>query len=719
MKFGRWVLVIRRILAIPAIAVVVLLHYDTSLWHRLTSVKVGEVTVAAAISVIGVVYAAWTGVDGFLDLLKNRLVKTYESAHEEKESKLKAAAADLGEKLRAAADREIGNRGLKSPEPLPVHWRRVVTTGPDGKPVQGHGPEGVYALSRIARQVRQSDLPRIVLIGEPGSGKTAVTLFLQRDLIDSDPASPIPLALPLSTWNLDVELLDWAAARLEERFPAFSKPLSVEDDTESVARRLIRDRRVRLILDALDELPKGLLAKVFSKINEEGSDFPVIVTCRTADYEQASRTAGAAGESCELKNARVFELYPPKVAEVRNYLGDTQEKGRWDSVFAWLQPGDGPLAQVLSIPLMTWLARRVYQDAHPNRFAELLERGELDSPDAIKNHLLDGFIPAVYGNEREARRARTRFAFIAEHLTARTESGYSARSGKGLVQMGDDDQNIAWWRWVSDDRARLTDRLLLIAVGGLIPGGCVGLGWTTATWNWLPHPAPLVSGLTLGVVCTAFMALGCLRNDPPPTGTQFSRPGNFKVSAIVMGFAFFVGSAAALAMSGDLINALYSLVVALPVALAYTFTNPYVDADRVSTPLKHYRADIQQTVLYAVAYGLGVGILVAIYRSWPLSLALGLMAGVAGGFTYGAVYKIAYGEMPSGMVAWVRFRVAHLRLALTGKLPWRYFGYLEDAHRRGVLRQTGPNYQFSHSMLRDHLAHKPIEAVKAGRQVTG
>ncbi|MEU3625206.1 hypothetical protein [Amycolatopsis coloradensis] len=48
------------------------------------------------------------------------------------------------------------------------------------------------------------------------------------------------------------------------------------------------------------------------------------------------------------------------------------------------------------------------------------------------------------------------------------------------------------------------------------------------------------------------------------------------------------------------------------------------------------------------------------------------------------------------------FRVRR-RLAMEGALPWRLTAFLEDAHRLGVLRQSGTTYQFRHARLRDRL----------------
>ena len=39
-----------------------------------------------------------------------------------------------------------------------------------------------------------------------------------------------------------------------------------------------------------------------------------------------------------------------------------------------------------------------------------------------------------------------------------------------------------------------------------------------------------------------------------------------------------------------------------------------------------------------------------------------------------------------------------------GGLPWRLLAFLEDAHRRGVLRRSGAYYRFRHAELQEYLA---------------
>ncbi|MDK1347004.1 hypothetical protein QNO09_27620 [Streptomyces sp. 378] len=54
--------------------------------------------------------------------------------------------------------------------------------------------------------------------------------------------------------------------------------------------------------------------------------------------------------------------------------------------------------------------------------------------------------------------------------------------------------------------------------------------------------------------------------------------------------------------------------------------------------------------------------------------------------------------------AWGRTATARVWLALTGRAPWRLMTFLEEAHRRGVLRQTGARYEFRHQHLHRRLA---------------
>src|SRR5262249_46334951 len=71
--------------------------------------------------------------------------------------------------------------------------------------------------------------------------------------------------------------------------------------------------------------------------------------------------------------------------------------------------------------------------------------------------------------------------------------------------------------------------------------------------------------------------------------------------------------------------------------------------------------------------------------------------------------------------AWARWLTAGCWLAARRTVPWRFMRFVDDAHRRGVLRQLGGVYQFSHTKVQQRLAGDPgvPAADSAGEPGTG
>ncbi|MFD0852215.1 hypothetical protein ACFQ07_08280, partial [Actinomadura adrarensis] len=95
----------------------------------------------------------------------------------------------------------------------------------------------------------------------------------------------------------------------------------------------------------------------------------------------------------------------------------------------------------------------------------------------------------------------------------------------------------------------------------------------------------------------------------------------------------------------------------------------------------------------------------------------GIVVAVALGTWIGAVldadpgittaYALTYGGL-TGVAAlmstaWGRYTVGRCSLAVRGLLPFGLMAFIEDAHRRGVLRKPGAFYQFRHVRLQRRL----------------
>jgi hypothetical protein len=96
-------------------------------------------------------------------------------------------------------------------------------------------------------------------------------------------------------------------------------------------------------------------------------------------------------------------------------------------------------------------------------------------------------------------------------------------------------------------------------------------------------------------------------------------------------------------------------------------------------------------VTYSLAGAVVAGLLFPPTNSVVYGLAVGLLFGLA----VGSLFVLSK--------TWGAFVFSRAWLALRGHQPGRLMRFLEDARRRGVLRQAGGVYQFRHARLQDYL----------------
>ncbi|MBO1331839.1 hypothetical protein [Streptomyces sp. VRA16 Mangrove soil] len=120
------------------------------------------------------------------------------------------------------------------------------------------------------------------------------------------------------------------------------------------------------------------------------------------------------------------------------------------------------------------------------------------------------------------------------------------------------------------------------------------------------------------------------------------------------------------------------------------------DVLRAPGPAPLLRAD--RTAAFARA---GVVAVLTAGVCFPVALVLGSRSGF--GQAVNQLW-IPLAAAPLVLGAWGRLLVARAWLAVTGRMPWRLMAFLDEAHRRGVLRQSGGRYEFRHLRLRRRLA---------------
>ncbi|MBB2946871.1 hypothetical protein FB565_006639 [Actinoplanes lutulentus] len=587
-------------------------------------------------------------------------------------------AAALREAVREQWRAEERIRRVQDPAPIPVRW--AVPEPAAG--VQDHwanvrraGGPGIAALDlagrldEITTVFRRVPSRRLVVLGEAGSGKSVLLIRLLLDLIETGQAEePVPVLLSLTTWSPDRQSFpDWLAERLAAGYPALS---AGHRGFGTAAAALVAGDRILPVLDGLDELPTAAQATALLALNAalpQPAGF--VLAARTEPY----RAAVSAGDV--LTGAAVVRLQPLTATDLAAYLPLTARPAgaapatRWDPVLRRLTagPGDEParlVAGVLSSPLMTSLARAAYSDTG----ADPAELFDFRSPGDLEEHLLDQAVPVAYSGD--PRPAGEWLTWLAGHLPA----------------------DIAWWRLTT-----ALPRPLLGATGALI--GAV----TLAATAWFVGGGPLAAAGT-GVLGGAATALVVLHQPMVPTGARLGirrtrglwiRGRTGAPTAGVLGW-LAGGTALAVALwftAGPLAALAGCGAIAAARALDVWLDVP---ADvGAAGPDELLRSDRRTALSRAVLRGGILGATAAALISVPAGLAVATAA---------AVTSVLF-------TAWGRFTIARCWLALRGHLPWRLMPFLSDAHRRGLLRQSGGTYQFRHARLRERLlSHQHAES---------
>jgi hypothetical protein len=549
---------------------------------------------------------------------------------------------------------------------------------------------------------------QLMLLGTPGAGKTFAAMACTLDLLAArGSGDPVPVLLTASSWNPLRERVDtWLSRRLVEEYPWLANTGTYGDN---VANRLVATRRVMVIMDGLDEIPADQHGAAFKALDiYAGAEHPFMVTCRGDEYEEGVRRHGTV-----LARAMVVELAPLDPARARAYLcaGPVADDTRWAPLLRHLDTHpDGPLARALSTPLMVDLARATYTPLTSDP-GELMDSGRFATREDIERHLVGHYVSAVYSvhHDRVAHQvgalpepdpgSRFRYddavrwlSFLARHVRQ-----------PGVV-------GIAWWR-MRLAMPRWPFQGLLGLILGTVSGATVG----TAAGAVFGSPFRPVAGAGVGLGVAFGTALLAGPRGPVPARIDLRLPlrrlvGNLPwivtvglLSGLAFGaiFAVTTGSRRGLVI-GLGAGLVAGLTGAAGVSVGVALRAPLDPEDDVSqVSLLH--SDRRSTVVAASATALLSGVTAAAAglavarpeRQLPVAFIAGL--GVSIGAALVAVARSAWGQ-------WL---VARLWLTVTGRLPWAPMRFLDDAHRRGMLRRVGSVYEFRHRSVQEHLSGRP------------
>jgi hypothetical protein len=252
-------------------------------------------------------------------------------------------------------------------------WAETPWTGQLERP--GAESQPLVAEQKI-QDVFEEEGGSLLILGEPGSGKTTSMLELTRDLLaraEDDPLRPVPVIFNLSAWTLPYTTLDdWLAAELSARYQIPKK----------IGQGWLAESRLLPLLDGLDELSVQRRATCVEAINRFTQDRPVgaVVCCRLQEYIDLPT---------RLSLNAAIRLLPLDDDQVRRYLAAAGE--RLAGLQQLLQRDSAMRIEARS-PLMLSLMSRAYQDVPGDQL--LSESGA--SAAARRKQLMDAYVARMF-----------------------------------------------------------------------------------------------------------------------------------------------------------------------------------------------------------------------------------------------------------------------------------------------------------------------------------
>ena len=609
----------------------------------------------------------------------------------------------------------------------------------------------------------------LLILGEPGSGKTTMLLTLARDTIaraERDPTQPIPVVLNLSSWAAKkMPIAQWLVEELRTKYYIPRK----------IAAPWVEDDQLLLLLDGLDEVKVEAREHCVQALNRFRGDHlvPMVVCSRIAGFE-------ALETKLELYGAVFLQSLSPE--QIDQYLEGVGTE--LEAVRAAL--GHDPVLQALAnTPLMLSIMTLAYWGMTTEDL-----RG-VDTRDTLRQHLFDTYVQRMFEHgipHQPYTQGQTVqwLAWLAQNMSgqgqavflieglqpdwlptrARRPACILARVALGLFA----GLPAALSIWVTMIGILPLALLVGVLAGILVVGTLGGMDSVApleaVRWSWKRAGTALLWGLAFGLLIELLVL------------TQHVVDSPFGFFVVITGLmAGFFGGIQRNAMEVKTVpnqgirrSGTFAILAGVPLGLLLAgllvnVWNIYYAALRLEFGPSLHLGPLS-AVVSLLAGGLVLGLGMALGAAWVVDrdpvqavatvrwswkragkgLVVGLVAGPVIGLGVAAVRAMLYPAESGGLyallawaggliLAWGGFAIAvaaafasalilfgggavalhlciRLFLTLGNGIPWRLARFLDYATRRIFLRKVGGGYIFIHRLLQEYFASRWTEVTE-------
>ena len=538
---------------------------------------------------------------------------------------------------------------------------------------QSNQPERVLPSGTSIVQVYEEAKQELLILGEPGTGKSTLLLQLAQHLVgqaDQDVTKPLPVIIPLSSWAVKrPPMEDWLSEQLS----------LVYDVPRQVSRQWVREEQVLPLLDGLDEMEESARAACIGVLNTYHGEHlrPLVVCSRIVEY-----TSAASSERFVLHSAVVMQPLTP--VQVDAYL---VQAGKPLAALRAALKKNLLLQTLATTPLLLQVLMLTYQGMSvrelPNREAQLRQQIWAD------------YIQRMVERKGDARR-------YPLHTTGAWLS-WLAR------EMQKHNQTIFFLEQIQPDWLPKRQRFFYPWSIGLIFGLVFGLpGWLLV--------APL-AGLVFGSVIGSLFGLLVKREGKiKPVevlarswkGPLIGMAGGLVIGTVIgplLGLLFdlLFGGTHVMLVRGLIGGLVFGVVVGPVVGLVRGLAGAFSEKKLAKGPSLSPNEGMQRSAKNGLLLGLVGGLVIGLGGGLLVGLFYGPLAGLIGVLLFWLVCGPIIGLI-GGLFAVVEHYTLRFWLARSGVFPWRAGPFLKDATVRILLRRVGGGYSFAHRLLLDFFA---------------
>ncbi|MGK7875870.1 MAG: protein kinase [Xenococcaceae cyanobacterium] len=233
-------------------------------------------------------------------------------------------------------------------------------------------PPGTRVIDKFSEMGEGRSL---LILGEPGSGKTTTLLELVRDLLDqaeADASLPIPVVFNLSSWATGKQsIADWLVQELNTKYQA----------SKAIGKDWVKAGKLLLLLDGLDEVRATLrdaCVMALNKFSQEHGTTEMVVCSRLQDYQALKQRLKLQGAIC---------LQPLNLKQIHQYL---ESAGAELAGINTALQEDNTLQELAKSPLMLSIMTLAY------RGMSWEDLPRISAIEERRKHLFDTYIERMF-----------------------------------------------------------------------------------------------------------------------------------------------------------------------------------------------------------------------------------------------------------------------------------------------------------------------------------